>query len=92
MKKTFLLIGCLVVLTLGIVAISCSKNGTTYGGYNVKTCLCKLSGNIPDEIPAEAREFEVPIAAGPYVGVNSCSELQSMLKENYDDDINVKCN
>ena len=70
MKKTILLLGCLSLLTLGLVSVSCNKEEEWKG------CRCTLSGSWGSETKSFAAQ-EVRAE-----GLNSCSALESDIRRN----------
>jgi len=76
MKKTFLLIGCAVLLAIGIVSISCKKdekkktNGGGGGGDGKCTCTYTYNGIT---IPYEFDEDEI--------GEMTCSQFAAFLNQ-----------
>jgi ABC-type glycerol-3-phosphate transport system substrate-binding protein len=59
MKKSILLVGCLILLAVGVVSVSCSKDDDWKG------CRCTLDGETIT-ITAEEAKAE---------GYNSCAEI-----------------
>ncbi|MCL2040597.1 MAG: hypothetical protein FWG84_00975 [Bacteroidales bacterium] len=71
MKKVILLLGCLGLLTVGILGVSCKKDDDKKD--NFKGCSCTLryaDGDKSTEIitPADAQEF----------GITSCKKFQEL--------------
>ncbi|MDR1347917.1 MAG: hypothetical protein LBJ63_05740 [Prevotellaceae bacterium] len=82
MKKVILLIGCLSLLTAGIISVSCSKDDEWKG------CKCTLTyaGETETET-ASAEELKAE-------GINSCSQAQKLMETVFEDDEDfesVKC-
>jgi len=84
MKKTLLLIGCLVVLSLGIIAISCSKSTGVAGVGTVKYCDCTLTGNwvIAFGGPTAKLAISASTIYGSGKAFETCAELSAYLNEN----------
>jgi len=77
MKKTFLLLGCLTLLTVGIITISCKKDKKD--SASGKGCTCKGydddGDHYVDTWTAEDLKEE---------GLSSCGEIRTKYPEYYE--------
>ena len=78
MKKRVLLVGCLGLLLMSVVAVSCEKDKEEAW----KGCACRVIWNDGDEereslSPTEVKEF----------GADNCDRLVTILKRDADSDI-----
>jgi len=90
MKKSILLIGCLVLLAIGIVTISCKKENKG-GYYTGSACSCTVKG--PD-LPAEGYTVSVPQAYLDAAKI-TCSNFKKHFYDYYEeyneDEYSVSC-
>ncbi|MDR0420000.1 MAG: hypothetical protein LBH30_00890 [Prevotellaceae bacterium] len=76
MKKIILLIGCLSLLTVGIISVSCSKDDEWEG------CKCTLYYEDGD---TDTNDITAQDLEGS--GIKSCAELEDFIIDEYDEDV-----
>ena len=89
MKKTFLLIGCMVVLALGIISISCKKEESKNEDSKNKvvcTCTFKYEGNVSDPVDATQNDLkEAGAKSCNEFAVKAIEEMKGMSEEELDE-------
>ena len=81
MKKTFLLIGCVVLLAIGVVSISCKKDEKSNNGGLTAGCVCTVTG---PELPNGKQEYSIPKLALDMAGV-TCAQYKSWFLDLYEE-------
>ena len=71
MKKSFLLLGCLCLLAVGMLSVACSKD-------DWKGCSCTLSAMYLGNTPFEVEFEDIPASILKEVGVKNCPQLVEM--------------
>jgi len=77
MKKVFLFVGCISLLTVSIASISCKKDKDEWKG-----CLCTYAYGGSQTYSADEAKIQY--------GVNNCSELSSKLTYYYSESTTCK--